>query len=182
MRRLFITPVCFFLLLGSIPAFSEEKKDPFQYENNGFKVRVIAHSPEQMAAFYEGREFSRQAIDEVKKACFITVLMTNNSDKIIWLDVSRWRFSTNNKPVERYTRAYWKAKFNERHIPLAHQSTFGWTLLPELRDLQPNEPVGGNITMVKTKTSFTIEMHFQTGAGKKGKEIAVKFDGVQCKL
>ena len=181
MRRLIVNAGCVLLLLVSFVTFAEEKDDPFRYETNNFKLRIIAQGPEQMSGFYEGRGFSKQAIDEIKKACFITVLMTNNSDKMIWLDISRWRFYAKDKPIERYKRAYWKSKFNERNIPLAHQSTFGWTLLPEARDLYPNEPVGGNVTFVKTKASFTMEMRFQTGINKEGKEIVVKFDEVTCK-
>jgi len=173
-----------YLLLLAVPlvTLAEEEKDPFKYEDGDFKLRIIAQGSEQMAGFYEGRGFSKQAIDEIKKACFITVLMTNFGTKRIWLDISRWRFYAKDKPVERYQRVYWKTQFSARNIPLAHQSTFGWTLLPEVRDLHPQEPVGGNITMVKTKASFTIEMHFQTGPNKKGKETVVKFDNVQCKL
>jgi hypothetical protein len=177
-----ITSAIFFLLLfESLVVCAQEKEDPFRYEKNNFKLRIIAQNPEQMAGFYEGRGFSKPALEEIKKACFITVLMTNNSNTMIWLDINRWRLYANDKPIERYKRTYWKTKFNERNIPLAHQATFGWTLLPETRDLYPNEPVGGNVTMVKTQASFTMEMRFQTGANKDGKEIVVKFDEVQCK-
>jgi len=177
-----IVSVGFLLMLfESMVLYAEQKEDPFRYEDKDFKLRIITQASEQMSGFYEGRGFSKQAIEEIRKACFITVLMTNNSNKMIWLDINRWRIYANDKPIERYKRAYWKAKFKERNIPLAHQSTFGWTLLPETRDLYPNEPVGGNVTMVKTKASFSMEMRFQTGANKDGKEIVVKFDDVQCK-
>jgi len=180
MQRSIFAAGCFLLLAGPQLALAEEEKDPFRYEDVDFKVRIIAQGSEQMAGFYEGRGFSKAAIEEIKKACFITVLMTNTGDKRIWLDISQWRFYAKDKPVERYKRAYWKAKFEQRNIPLAHQSTFGWTLLPEVRDLHPHEPVGGNITMVKTKASFTLEMRFQTGPNKQGKETVVKFNKVQC--
>ncbi len=39
-------------------------------------------------------------------------------------------------------------------LPQANRSTFGWTQLPAVRDLQPDEPVGGNLVFPGTTGSI----------------------------
>ena len=157
-----------------------QKDVPFKYETDSFQVRLVPQKSEQIAAFYEGRGFSKQTIKLINTACFITVLIRNKGPKVIWLELNNWQFSSEKGTITRNHRSHWKKLMDENQVPLAHQATFGWTQLPETRDLQPNEPVGGNITFVKTQAPMNITARFKTGANKDGKEIVVSFKDVQC--
>jgi hypothetical protein len=65
-------------------------------------------------------------------------------------------------------------------LPTNHQSTFGWTLLPEARDLRRDESVGGNVVIPRQTTPFDITMRFKTGADKSASLKTISFENVQC--
>ena len=183
------TPTRFFALLiisGLIfsiqnqACYATEKKNRYKIENKFVKFGLYPRTPEQMAAFYEGRGFPKVAIDATTKHCFITVGMRNISKTKIWLDQSRWRIYNKQGAVNRTSREQWKQKWTQLEVPLASQATFNWTLLPESRDLHPDEPVGGNITLEPMDTPFTIEAIFPTGEDKLGKPLKIKIDNVRC--
>lgn len=161
-------------------SFAAEKKNRYKFENKLIKFGLYPRTPEQMAAFYEGRGFPKQAIDATIQHCFITVGMRNISKTKIWLDLSRWRIYSNQGEVKRTSRTQWKQKWKQLEVPLSSQATFTWTLLPESRDLHPDEPVGGNITLQPMEIPFTVEAHFTTGEDQKGKPLMIKIENVRC--
>lgn len=136
--------------------------------------------PQQIAAFYEARGFSKPMIEKLKQQCFITVWVHNKSSHVIWLELPQWRFSNTNGVVERRDRHYWKAVWNKMQIPLAHQSTFRWTLLPETLDFQPDEREGGNIILPRDYRPIHIQATFPTQTDKFGTPITVSFNNIQC--
>ena len=170
--------VCLAAAFGGVLADDEPKG--YLVETDALRLQLIPRTPAQMAAFYEGRGFPRAALEEVKKTCFMTVVIRNKSQTVIWLEPERWRFLTEKGELKRIDRAYWQSKWRQRNIPQAKRSTFGWTLLPEVRDLQPDEPVGGNIVLPLTDQPFSLEARFATGSDKRGKEIIVRFDTLRC--
>jgi len=161
-------------------SFAAEKNNRYKLENKFIKFGLYPRTPEQMAAFYEGRGFPKQAIDATAKHCFITVGMRNISNTKIWLDQSRWRIYNKQGDVNRTNREQWKHKWTQLEVPLANQATFNWTLLPESRDLHPDEPVGGNITLQATDMPFTVEAIFTTGENQQGKPLKIKIENVRC--
>lgn len=174
---LIFTLVCSIQIHAS---FAAEKKNRYKFENKFIKFGLYPRTPEQMAAFYEGRGFPKQAIDATSKHCFITVGMRNISKTKIWLDLTRWRIYNNQGEVNRTDREQWKQIWAQLEVPLASQATFTWTLLPELRDLHSDEPVGGNITLQSTDAPFTVEANFATGEDKQGKPLKIKIENVRC--
>ncbi len=172
-----ITLICSIQLHAS---FAAEKKDRYKFENKSIKFGLYPRTPEQMAAFYEGRGFPKQAVNATTKHCFITVGMRNISKTKIWLDLSRWRIYNNQGELVRTNREQWKQKWKQLKVPLASQATFSWTLLPESRDLHPDEPVGGNITLQPMDSPFTVEANFATGEDQKGKPLKVIIENVRC--
>lgn len=156
------------------------KKGRYKLENEFVKLGLYLRTPSQMAAFYEGRGFPKKAIDETTKYCFITIGMRNISKQKIWLDLTQWRIYDDKGDIKRTSRAEWKQTWQQLKVPLASQATFNWTLLPEARDLHPDEPAGGNITLQPTYTPFTIEASFATGEDKQGKPLMIKIDNVRC--
>ena len=159
---------------------ADDKAEELVIETEALNFRLIPRTPAQMAAFYEGRGFPGAALEEIKKTCFMTVIIRNKSRTVIWLEPERWRFLKEKGELERIDRAYWQSKWRQRNIPQAKRSTFGWTLLPEVRDLQPDEPVGGNIVLPRTDQPFALEARFATGRDKHGKELTVRFDRLRC--
>ncbi|UCE89947.1 MAG: hypothetical protein JSW10_03725 [Pseudomonadota bacterium] len=149
-------------------------------EHPALLFRLGPRTPEQIAAFYEARGFPAAAIDALNQTCFITVSMRNKSNKVIWLELKNWRLIAASGEIQRLKRSYWQQLWSHLNVPQANRSTFGWTLLPETRDLQPSEPVGGNITLPPTTEPFTLEARFKTGREKRAGEIILRYDNVRC--
>jgi hypothetical protein len=63
----------------------------------------------------------------------------------------------------------------------AHQSTFGWTQLPESRDLRQFEHVGGNVAVEWKDQPFKLIATFKTGADKTGKSKTITVENLTCK-
>ncbi|MCK5481636.1 MAG: hypothetical protein KAJ06_10835 [Gammaproteobacteria bacterium] len=171
----------FLAVLACTSASAKEKSYPGPFvENDQLLVILIPHTPEQMAAFYEARGFPRDAIIRIRKTCFVTVHIENKSRSTIWLEQKNWRTTSNNKPLPRLGSDYWNGQWNEINLRLASRSTFGWTQLPAVRDLQPDESVGGNIAFPGTTGSFDLEANFYVGQDKRGGMLVTRFENVQC--
>jgi hypothetical protein len=172
------------LLAGCLTAtggFALEKPYPGPFvENEDFLFVLMPRTPEQMAAFYEARGFSPAAIEKIKATCFVTVHIENRSQRVMWMEPGTWKFSSNDQPLQRLGRDYWEAQWNAVGLPQANRSTFGWTQLPAVRDLQPDEPVGGNVVFPGTTITFDLEAYFRTGQDRRGKVVEVRFENVAC--
>ena len=144
------------------------------------QLKLSPRTPDQVAAFYEARGFPDAALEHIRAACFITVGLRNKTDNVVWLELVRWRVRSASGAVQRITREDWSRAWQEAGVPAAQQATFGWTLLPEQRDLRPDEPVGGNLTLVRTEAPFTLEAIFKTGADRRGGEIQLRYENLQC--
>lgn len=164
------------LLLWPLSAMTDEPA----YESAELEVNLTPRTPQQIAAFYEGRGFSEPMIAILREQCFITVFIHNKSDDIIWLDLADWEFADSDGPLRRRDRADWKARWQKRDIPLAHQSTFRWTLLPEKLDFLPGEREGGNITLPRHNQPFTLHARFDTGEARDGDPIEITLEELQC--
>ena len=163
----------------SLPLLAEEDKSPF-VENSYFKFRMIPRSPESMVAFYEARGFSKSALALIKKNCFITAIVRNKDKTIVWTELKNWRFFNKDEELNRLDRNYWNTQWQKLDIAQASRSTFDWTLMPEQRDLQLNEPVGGNVIIPQPGSNFDVEAIFVTGQNKRGPEIKVHFKNLHC--
>lgn len=151
------------------------------YIGQGIEMRAEPRAPDQISAFYEARGFPRAAVEALSAACFITVGIQNRREDIVWLEPARWQyFDAGGQAIERLPRAYWETRFEKLGVSPASRATFGWTQLPEVRDLRPAEPVGGNITLVPVRGTFTLVARFATGSDRRGPEIVVRFDKLTC--
>jgi len=172
------------VLLGTLlatPAFGIDQPYPGPFvENDDMLMVLIPHTPEQMAAFYEARGFPKESLELISKACFVTVHIENKSQQVIWLETANWRFSSNNQVIQRLSKDHWDTRWDEINLPLANRATFGWTQLPVQRNLQPDEPVGGNIVLKGSIRKFNLEARFLTGKGKRGGMLEVRFEDVEC--
>lgn len=157
-----------------------KQNNRYQYKGNQIKISLSPRTPEQIAAFYEGRGFKKEMVNKLKQQCFITIGIHNKSKDILWHDASKWIFTSKAGNIQRLDRTHWKSVWKEMNIPLAHQSTFRWTLLPEKLDFRSNEHEGGNIILPYSNQPFTLKAEFKTKANKSGKPIKVIIDGIQC--
>ncbi|WP_455210372.1 hypothetical protein [Kaarinaea lacus] len=159
---------------------ANDKSKRIEFENALIKMIVMPRTREQMKAFYEGRGFPKPAIAAISEACFMTVIIHNKTDNILWLELDNWQFSNAAADVKRLERVYWKHRWESLGVPMANRSTFGWTLLPERRDLQAGEGVGGNITMAFTDHPFQVTAKFFRGADKQVSPLSVQLHQLQC--
>lgn len=153
---------------------------PLKYDDGEVSMRLVIRSKDQLTAFYSGRGFSKPEISEILKTCFITPIVKNKTLDTLWIEPNTWQFSTNGKPIHRITRDYWTIIWQTIGMSLAHQSTFGWTLLPETRNLQPDESAGGSIAIPMQTKPFTLVAHFNTGPDKNGAPKTITFKDVSC--
>jgi hypothetical protein len=144
------------------------------------EVDFTPRTPNQMGSFYEARGFPKPMLDILKKQCFITVGISNNSDTKIWMDLSNWNITADGKPITREHRDYWKNRWQKMGIPLSKQSTFRWTLIPEALDYLPGEHEGGNIVLPFTDKPISITATFATGENKSGRKITITTDKLYC--
>jgi len=149
-------------------------------DNKQLKMSITARSANQMAAFYEGREFPPSAIEATREACFFTVGIRNRLNDTLWHDITTWQILTTDGNIKPLTQADWKKTWQQRGVEQRFQSTFRWTLLPDSRDLRPGEQQGGNITVPRTDKTFSLLATFDTGADRKGKKYKVKFKNLRC--
>lgn len=168
------------LSVSTITGYAVEQERPVEYEDNEVHMRLVIRTKEQLSAFYHGREFQQNAIDEILKTCFITPLIRNKTFDALWVEADSWAFSRDKKTIPRYKRDYWKKVWKDVGLSLAHQSTFGWTLMPETRDLRIDEGVGGSIAIPMQIKPFTLKARFNTGLIKDGKPKIIEFKDISC--
>ena len=156
------------------------KSNSLEYEDKEVYMRLVIRSADQLSGFYVGREFPKNAIDEILKTCFITPIVKNKKFDALWVEPDSWNFTMNGKVIERIKRDYWKKVWTVVGLSLAHQSTFGWTLMPEARDLRFDEGVGGSIVIPKQTKPFTLKARFNTGLQKQGKPKTITFKDISC--
>ncbi len=172
--------VCLAVLLMARPVLAISEADSWVVENRYIKLEMIARTPEQMAAFYEARGFPKTAIRELSQMCFITVGLTNKSRDVIWMKLANWKFISKQGPLKRFHRNELKARWRQIGLAQQYQSTFRWTLIPEVLDYRPDEREGGNIVLQRTGEPFSLQAQFVVGAEQQGETIAVQIDDVRC--
>ena len=144
------------------------------------EIDFTPRTPNQISSFYEARGFPKEMLDVLRKQCFITVGIQNNSDATIWMNLSNWEITADGKPLKREHRDYWKQRWQDMDMPMSKQSTFRWTLLPETLDYLPNEREGGNIILPFTDKPVSIKATFAYGADMTGKTITINTDKLFC--
>jgi hypothetical protein len=184
-RQYLITlPALCALLLGTLLAtaahgIEQHYPGPF-VENEDLLMVLIPHTPEQMTAFYEARGFPKAALEQLGKVCFVTVHIENKSRRVIWMETANWELSSEGRTRSRLGDAEWTRWWNEINLPDANRSTFNWTQLPAVRDLQPGESVGGNIILEGDVKHFDLHARFLTGQDKRDGMLDIKFRDIEC--
>lgn len=169
------------LMLWVAVAAADTKPSPTTYAGQGLMLQAQARTPDQTTAFYLGRGFPDTMLKELSRACFVTVIIHHTRPDVVWLEPARWRLrDAHGRTLERHTRQYWNQVWETINAPHASRATFGWTQLPESRDLQPDEPVGGNIGITPPTGPFSLEFRFATGKNKTGPEIVGRIEGLTC--
>ena len=173
--------LCFVLsLITSTSYAGGEVQNFIEYEDDDVYMRLVTRTSEQLTAFYLAREFPQKAIDEILKTCFITPVVLNKKFDVFHVEPDSWVFISDDKPIERIKRDYWKKIWTGSTLSPAHQATFGWTLMPEQRDLRFDEGVGGSIAIPLQTELFSLKARFRTGMKKDGKIKTVTFRDITC--
>lgn len=169
-----------FLMLAAISNVFAKAQTKYKFNSTNLRISILLRNPQQIAAFYEGRGFSKAMIAQLAQSCFMTIGIHNKSNKVLWHDLETWTFTRNNKIIKPFNRKYWKTMWLKMGISQAHQSTFRWTLLPEALDFRSNEHEGGNIILPYSKHAYTLNATFKTLKDKSGKPIHVKIENIKC--
>jgi hypothetical protein len=171
------------LAAGALPAapWKDGEAPPGPYvDNDRLFMLLRLQTPEQISAFYEARGFPPEALERIRATCFFTVHVDNKGSEVLWLETANWRITQDGVPVSRLGRDHWNRVWDEIDLPQAKRSTFGWTQLPDVRDLQPTEPIGGNIVLPRNGRPYNIRANFHTGANRRQGMISVDFENLHC--
>jgi hypothetical protein len=145
-------------------------------------VVIGSRTPEQLSAFYTGRGFNQASIDAITKKCFIFGLVENKTYDTLWLVLNDWKFyAADGSEMKRWKKDDWLEVWQKTGLSQAHQSTFGWTQLPENRDLRQHEHVGGNVVVEWQEKPFKLVATLKTGADKSGKPRIITVENLTCK-
>jgi hypothetical protein len=172
-----------FLAAGLLTFSARAMEKPYpgpHIENDDLLVVLRPQIRAGMAAFYEARGFPPAARDLITATCFVTVHVRNKSRRVIWLDLAEWTFTSNGKPLKRLGLDYWDKQWDGINLRQASRSTFGWTQFPAVRDLQPDEPVGGNLVFPGDTQTFDMILNLPTGKDRSGDRIRLEFRNVNC--
>ncbi|BBP01546.1 hypothetical protein [Sulfuriferula nivalis] len=151
------------------------------YESNGISFSISVRTPDQIRAFYTGRGFPEAAIAELTSKCLLTIGVRNHRKDIVWMEPAKWEFTTmHGTKVLRISRDAWDKRWAEQNIPLANRATFGWTQLPESRDLYPDETAGGNIAIQPPSEPFTVTASFDTSEDRSGAPVTFQSAPLTC--
>lgn len=172
-----LSALCF-VAASTFGADRAEKR--WEFDNGALQVHANPRTPQQIAAFYIGRKFPPEMIELLRQECFVTFVIRNRSAHVIWLDQSRWTFEAGGEALQSLDRTYWKQQWQELDAPLAAQSTFRWTLLPETLDFRPNETEGGNVVLPRTDKPITLTARFAREGTAANDTIEVRFDDLRC--
>lgn len=148
---------------------------------DGVELFVDPRTPAQLEGFYSARGLPPQAIEEIKHYCFITVGVHNHRDDVVWLLPDRWRITdARGRQLHRVARARWDARWQALNVAPAARSAFGWTQLPDARDLQTDEPVGGNFAIERPSGAFTLVAIFPIGSAKGTRSVRIPIEHLRC--
>lgn len=162
------------LLLLPFPAQAARER----FTQDGVVFSITVRNIEGVTAFYAARGFPKAMLDAIAQTCFVGVGIHNERKDTLWLEMSNWRFTDSaGREVKRITRPEWDARWERMHAPYAARATFDWTQLPESRDLQPGEPVGGNVAITPPDDEFSLSARFRTGNNE---TIQVTVPGLRC--
>ncbi|MBI5612451.1 MAG: hypothetical protein HY942_05230 [Gammaproteobacteria bacterium] len=152
-----------------------------EYRGQGLVMSVTARTLGQQFAFYSARGFPEDAVRRITQRCFLTIGIRNERNDIVWLELDGWRFiDDQDREHKRIRRDEWNALWKRIALPPAYRATFGWTQLPERRDLHPGESAGGNVTLAPPPVPFTLAARFRTGDDGSGPVLQVRFDNLVC--
>lgn len=149
---------------------------------DGLAFSVEPRTREQLIAFYTARGLPANAVDEIARHCFLTVGIRNRRQDVVWLIPARWRFvdDASGRTLARITRPQWQQTWQRLAVPAAARNTFGWTQLPERRDLQPDEPVGGNVALKMPAGAFSLIAEFPLGSADAKRSLRVRVPNLRC--
>ena len=164
---------------GLLSTAAADGNRPF-FENDRLKLLAIPRTPNQMAGFYEARGFPQKMIDVLTDYCFMTVIVHNKTKNEIWLNMDNWKFISRSGEVKRIHRQQWHSRWKEMKIPMAFQSTFRWTLLPETLELFPDEQEGGNVVLVQNDNTISLQADFAVGKDASEGNIAALINNLRC--
>ncbi|GMR06176.1 MAG: hypothetical protein BMS9Abin25_0759 [Gammaproteobacteria bacterium] len=157
------------------------KDNRSRFDDKDITVVIGSRTPEQLAAFYTGRDFNQASIDAITKTCFVFGMVKNKNNDVLWLILDDWKFfAADGSPIKRIKRNDWAKVWQQTDLSQAHQSTFGWTQLPESRDLRQHESVGGNVVVKWQDKPFKLIASFSTGADKSGQPRTITVENLTC--
>ena len=176
-KAIFVAGLLMFYAGGVSAADSETV---FELDEEDIYARLVVRSADQLSAFYQGREFPDSALKEILKVCMITPIIKNRQYDVAWIKLDQWQFTVDDKVISRLDRSWWKTVWQKQALPLRFQATFGWTLMPEERDLRLDEGVGGSVVIPWQDKPVNLLIRLPVEQGDKKSMREIEFKGIMC--
>ena len=180
MKNFILYLIVIVILLVEVGPVAVAANKQLAFEDEQIKLRLFPRTPNQMAGFYEARGFPKKMVEVLTRFCIMTVVVHNKTKDVLWLDLDRWKFVSDSGELKRIRRNEWPPRWEKMQIPMASQSTFRWTLLPEALKFFPDEHEGGNIIFVSMKNSFSLQASFAVGENKDKGFVMALVNSIQC--
>lgn len=144
------------------------------------QLGLSVHTQVQRAAFFKARGLASRAIDTLDAYCFVHAQIQNTGTRALALDLSRWHFFVQGRPVARAARDAWSARWDSLQLSPSDRAVFDAALLPETRDLQPGESVAGYVILPPGAGTVTLEAGFLSGAKRRGGLVNLRYENLSC--
>lgn len=114
----------------------------WQWDNNGFLLRLTQRLPDQTRAYFEARGFDKASAEIAATSCIFQTMIKNTGtdpSDIVSSTISDWEVISGKSNTRLLHREYWRNLWLERNQTEAARVAFEWSLLPESVEYDIND-------------------------------------------
>lgn len=114
----------------------------WEWDRDGFYLRLTQRLPDQTRGFFEARGFDQQTLELIATSCVFQSMIknsSNNQDKRLTANLADWKIHSGNDTHRLLLREHWQQVWNERNTPQASRIAFNWSFLPSTVSYDAND-------------------------------------------
>jgi hypothetical protein len=114
----------------------------WEWNKDGFYLRLTQRLPDQTRAFFEARGFGRDTRELIATSCvFQTKAMNSGKEtgQILTTSLPDWKVRSGDQTGKLLVREYWSNVWEKNNVPKAAQIAFNWSFLPSMIRYDAND-------------------------------------------
>lgn len=114
----------------------------WQWDNDGFLLRLTQRLPDQTRAYFEARGFDEASAEIAATSCIFQTMIKNTGtqpSQKISATISDWQVVSGESSKKLLHRKYWRNLWLERNQSQSARVAFEWSLLPESVEYDIND-------------------------------------------